>query len=180
MKKLLTIIPLAVLLCFAIACQNKAEKAELDKMKAMAQTEEQNKAVVHQFFEALDSQNFNRFIELLAPGAVLHGARPEEDITAQNAAQYLEPFYRALPDLTHNIEDIFAKGDKVVARGFIQATHKAELQGIPATGNRLKYYQIAIFQVVDGKIKEAWNVTDSLGMMMQLGMELKPKEAEKK
>lgn len=179
MKNLAMAVFLVVLLCFTFSCQNKAEKAELEKMKAMAQTEEQNKAVVHQFFETLDSQNFYRFIELLAPGAVLHGARPEEDITAENAAKYLQPFYRALPDLTHSIEDIIAKGDKVVARGFIQATHKAELQGIPPTGNRIKYYQIAIFQVVDGKIKEAWNVTDSLGMMMQLGMELKTKEAKK-
>jgi predicted ester cyclase len=52
--------------------------------------------------------------------------------------------------------------------------------GIPATGNRIRYFQIAVFQIVDGKIKEAWRVTDSLGMMMQLGMELKPKEAEKR
>lgn len=52
--------------------------------------------------------------------------------------------------------------------------------GIPPTGNRIRYFQMGVIQVVDGKIKEGWRVTDSLGMMQQLGMELKPKEAEKK
>lgn len=165
MKKLLCVIPLAFLFCFTISCQNKAEKAELEKIRAMAQTEDQNKTIVRQFFEAIDAQNYNRINELLAPGAVIHGAGPQEDVTAENAAQLLQPFYKAFPDLTHSIEDIFAEGDKVVARILIQATHKAELMGILPAGNRVKYYQIGILQIVDGKIKEGWRVTDSLGMM---------------
>jgi len=32
---------------------------------------------------------------------------------------------------------------------------------------------------IDGKIKESWRLTDSLGLMQQLGMEPKPKEGEK-
>ena len=180
MKKHLSVIPLVLLLCFAFSCQNKAEKAELEKMRAMEATEEQNKAVARQLHEALDSQSVNRLIELLAPGAVVHGATPLEDLTAENAAQFLQPFYQAFPDLTHSIEDIIAEGDKVVARVLIQATHKAELQGIPPTGNRVKYYQITILQVIDGKIREGWRITDSLGLMTQLGMELRPKEAMKK
>jgi len=42
MKKLLFVISLAVLFCFASACQNKAEKAELEKFRAQAKGEEQN------------------------------------------------------------------------------------------------------------------------------------------
>ena len=180
MKNPILVVSLAVLLCFTFACQNKAEKAELEKMKAMPQTEEQNKAVVRQFFEAADAQNVNRLIELLASGAVIHGVVPQEDLTAENAAQFLQPFYQTFPDLNHSIEDIFAKGDKVVVRLLIQATHKGEFMGIPPTGNRIRYFQMSVIQVVDGKIKEGWRVTDSLGMMQQLGMELKPMEAEKK
>jgi steroid delta-isomerase-like uncharacterized protein len=179
MKKLILIIPLGILFCFALSCQKSIERAELEKMKDVTQTEEQNKAIVRQFHEALDSRDFNRFIEFFAPGAVAHGAGPHEDVTAENAVQFLEPFLQAFPDLTHSIEDIFAKGDKVVARILIQATHKGDFMGIPATGKKIKYYQITILQIIDGKIKEGWRLTDSLGMMQQLGMELKPKEAEK-
>jgi hypothetical protein len=58
---------MVLLLCLTISCQNKAEKAELERMKAMVQTEDQNKAIARQFFEAIDAQNYNRFNELLAP-----------------------------------------------------------------------------------------------------------------
>jgi steroid delta-isomerase-like uncharacterized protein len=148
--------------------------AELEKVKNAARIEDQNVTLVRQFFKALDAQDYNGLKELLAPGAILHGTAPQEDITADNSAQLLRPLFQALPDLAHSVEDIFAKGDKVVARALIQATHKGELMGIPPTGNRLGYYQFAIFQIIDGKIKEGWRVTDSLGMMSQLGMELKP------
>jgi steroid delta-isomerase-like uncharacterized protein len=179
MKNLLLIVSLFILFCFIFSCQNSTEEAEHENIKAVAQTEEQNKAIVRQFHEALDSKNLDRFIEFFAPGAVAHGAGPHEDVTAENARQFLEPFLQAFPDLTHTIEDIFAKGDKVVARILIQAIHKGDFMGIPATGKKIKYYQITILQIVDGKIKEGWRLTDNLGMMQQLGMELKPKEAEK-
>jgi predicted ester cyclase len=35
---------------------------------------------------------------------------------------------------------------------------------------------IDIFHIVDGKIVEVWEISDRLGLMQQLGMELKPKE----
>jgi steroid delta-isomerase-like uncharacterized protein len=180
MKKLHCVIPMAVLLCLTFACQNKVEKAELDKMKAMAQTEEQNKAVVRQFFEAIDAQNYDRINALLAPDAIVHYSGPQEDLSAETAVQVIRSYYQAFPDGIHTIEDIVAEGNKVAVRLLWQGTQKAEFQGIPPSGNMVKYYQISISQVVDGKIKEWWIVEDNLAFMMQLGMELKPKEAEKK
>lgn len=179
MRKAQRILPMVLVLCFTSACQDKAARAELEKVKKTAQIEEQNKALVHRFFEAIDAQDFDRFNSLLAPGAILRGASPSEDVTAENSAQLLSPIYQALPDLAHRVEDMFAKGDKVVARVLIEATHQGELMGIPPTGTRLRYFQFGIFQIVDGKIKEGWRVTDSLGMMTQLGMELRPIEAKK-
>src|SRR4030042_6978061 len=97
MKNQILVVSLVLLLCFTFGCQNKAEKAEMEKIKAREATEEQNKAGASQLHEALDSQNVNRLIELLAPGAVIHGAGPQEDVTAENAAQFLQPFYQAFP-----------------------------------------------------------------------------------
>jgi len=46
MKKLLCVIPLVFLLCFAFSCQNKAKKAELQQLKAQTEVETQNEAGV--------------------------------------------------------------------------------------------------------------------------------------
>ena len=52
--------------------------------------------------------------------------------------------------------------------------------GIPATGNKIKVTGLIISLIKDGKFVEDREQTDTLGMMQQLGMELKPKEAKKK
>ncbi|TET70783.1 MAG: ester cyclase, partial [Candidatus Aminicenantes bacterium] len=54
--------------------------------------------------------------------------------------------------------------------------HKGELEGIPPTGKALTISLFTVFRLVDGKIAEEWESLDELGLMMQLGMELKPKE----
>jgi predicted ester cyclase len=51
--------------------------------------------------------------------------------------------------------------------------------GIPATGNTIEFGELGILQIKEGKIVKGWFMEDVLGLMQQLGMELKPKEAEK-
>ncbi|MCK4430721.1 MAG: ester cyclase [Candidatus Aminicenantes bacterium] len=53
------------------------------------------------------------------------------------------------------------------------------MQGIPATGNKVEFGAIIIFRIENGKIVEAIEEADVLGWVMQLGMELKPKEGER-
>jgi steroid delta-isomerase-like uncharacterized protein len=180
MKKYLCIVPLVFLLCLTFACQDKAARAELEKAKNLAQVEDQNKAIVRQFFEAIDAQNYARMKELLARDFVLHYSGPQEDFSAEALMQLVRAYYTAFPDGIHKFEDILAEGNKVVNRALWEGTQKAEFQGLPATGTKVKFYQIGISRVEDGKIKETWVVEDNLGMMTQLGMELKPIAAKKK
>jgi hypothetical protein len=47
-----------------------------------------------------------------------------------------------------------------------------------ATGIKIVWSAVEIFRLSDDKVSELWTYMDSVGMMMQLGMELKPKEGE--
>ena len=49
--------------------------------------------------------------------------------------------------------------------------------GIPPTGNKVEYGEIAIIRFAGGKIAEIWVQEDDLWMMQQLGMDLVPKES---
>jgi len=42
--------------------------------------------------------------------------------------------------------------------------------------NKTEADAMEIFHIEKGKIIEAWEISDRLGLMMQLGMELRPKE----
>jgi steroid delta-isomerase-like uncharacterized protein len=88
-------------------------------------------------------------------------------------------FLAAVPDMTHDITDIFAVKDKVVMRCVIRGTHKAAFEGTPPTGNKIALSAIAIFRIKNGLVVEETEDADLLGFYQQLGMELKPKAPAK-
>jgi steroid delta-isomerase-like uncharacterized protein len=102
-----------------------------------------------------------------------------EPLSFEEFKPMAKAIYDAFPVIEHNVENIVAEGDKVVATILVHTVHQGEFAGIPATGKTLEWTSIAIFQVKDGKIQARWEIADILGLYEQLGMELKPKEADK-
>jgi steroid delta-isomerase-like uncharacterized protein len=177
MKKLCMILPLALILCFMVGCQYKEAMAELEAMKAQAEIEDQNKALISNFFEQWHSRNIENMSKLFAPNAKYnHPSRGATPFPFGEALEGIEGFWKVFPDLTVTIEDVIADGDKVVVRFIGRGTHQRDLGGIPATGMKTEAGAIDIFHIVDGKIVEVWEISDRLGLMQQLGMKLKPKE----
>ena len=165
------ILPLALILCFMVGCQDKAAMAELEEFRAQAEVEEQNKALVIRSFEEMDKQNFDFLNDLYADDFVGHFP-PNPDITREALIASGKESYDDMPDYTHTIEDIIAKGDKVVVRLMNRGTDKNY-------GKVIKFPVILIHRFVEGKVVEIWGIIDFLGQAQQLGMELKPKEGEK-
>ncbi len=180
MKKLLTILPLALILCFMVGCQDKEAMAELEAMKAQAEVEEQNKDVVRKFLEELDRGNIENVMELFAPNSLWYTpSNSPTPMSKEKTYEFLKMIYEAFPKWQHKIEEIIAVGDKVITRAIDYTTHEGEFQGIPATGNKVEFGVIVIYSIDKGKIVEMREEGDMLGFMMQLGMELKPKEPKK-
>ena len=180
MKKLLCIVPLVLLFCFTVACQDKAAMAELEKFKAQAKVEEQNKELVRNFFAEIDKGNLDRVKELVADDFALYAPGLTEPWGVAELIQDIKAFYTAFPDNTHRIEDIISEGNKITVRLTSSGVQKGEYAGIPATGKKVTYSAIHMMAIGDGKIKEFWALEDTLGIMTQLGMELKPIASKKK
>ncbi len=170
MKKLFMILPLALILCFMVGCQDK---------EAMAEVEEQNKEVVKRYWEGKWNERRPEILdELQNQDVVYHGTSMEMN-GIEEYKQVYSSFLSAFHDTQVTFEDLIAEGDKVMSRITIRGTHKGELEGMPPTGKTFTSSFFTVFRIVDGKIVEEWEIFDELGMMMQLGMELKPKEEEK-
>jgi len=184
MKKSLTQLPLVISLCFllyfSISCQNQGAMAELEAMKAQAEIEEQNKEIVHRFFEEVwGLKKLDVIDEIFATDYVGHMTGSPDILGSEGLKQYATMMCISFPDLKLTIEAQVAEGDKVVARWTTTGTHKGELMNIPPTGIQATWTGNAFFRIAGGKIMETWKSMDTLGLMQQLGMELKPKEAEK-
>ena len=132
--------------------------------------QEQNKHLVRQFFEALDKHDTERMDQLVSDtNYSLHfSGMPPLDWNA-NKREFLDPFNKAFPDLTRNIVDIVAEGDKVAVSVNITGTYKGEFQGIPATGKQVSFTAMDILTIIEGKITEEWATADMMGLMQQIG-----------
>ena len=180
MKKLCMILPLALVLCFMVGCQDKGAMAELEEFRAQAAIEEQNIALVKRMWEAWNKGDFDAFKELLAPEYLCYSPsdtpKPETRKEAIEGAKILFSHY---PDSSFTVEELFAAGDRVVTRWTFRATNEGEIMGNPPTGNKVEIGGILITRIENGKIVEEREEYDTLGEMQQLGFELKPKEGEK-
>jgi steroid delta-isomerase-like uncharacterized protein len=180
MKKLYMILPLALILYFMVGCQDKEAMAELEEFRTQAAVEEQNKELVRKGFKLCDEGNIEGLMETLAPNSLWY--KPSNSpvpMSKEELRESLVVFYNAFSKRNQKIEEIIAVGDKVIARVIAINTHTGEYRGIPATGKKVEFSSIMIFRLEDGKIVEVREDLDRLGLMQQLGFELKPKEGEK-
>lgn len=79
-------------------------------------------------------------------------------------------YNKAFPTKKTKIEDIFAVDDKVVVRWSCTGKQDGELQGIAPTHRTFTITGISIYKFTNGKISEAWQSWDRLGMLEQLGV----------
>ena len=185
MKKISMILPLALILCFMVGCQDKEAMAEREVFRFRAQEalEEQNIEIVRRYFESVDKGDVESLLvlvdEIFAPDYIDNSASYVEH-GIEGVKKHVKFAFNTFGDMRHGLEEMIAEGDLVCIRGTFQATHKGDFMGVQPTGTKLTCPMLWMFRVKEGKIQEGWIDWDSLfSMAMQLGMELKPKEGEK-
>ena len=137
---------------------------------------EANKQLVRDMFSAIDAQDYDRIAELWPDDALARVVGTVETINEEPLLDMIRGFYQGFPDYTHEIDAIIAEGDWVAVMLTFRATHQAEFEGIPATGNAVTYGGGHFVRFEDGVVKEWWFGEDNLALMQQIGMQLVPVE----
>jgi predicted ester cyclase len=133
-------------------------------------TPSENKQIVARFNrEVIEQGNMQAFNELVASDFVNHTAPPG---TPQGpggfAAFFTETLRPALPDLTVELHDQIAEGDKVVTRKTISGTHKGVFLGVSPTGRRITIRVTDIVRIKNGQYAEHWGNADLHGAIAQM------------
>lgn len=132
--------------------------------------EQTNLAAMNRIYdEAINQGNMDVFDELVSPNVVEHEELPGFEPTRDGVKQYFQMMHTAFPDLHFQVDDIFAAGDKVVARITVHGTQQGEFMGMEPTGEKIAVKGIDIIRFENGKLVEHWGVTDAMTMMQQLG-----------
>jgi steroid delta-isomerase-like uncharacterized protein len=129
-----------------------------------------DEAVVRRFYEVM---NNDRKLDLAADLFTTDHKMHDPQVPTADGPQGMADTVRVYQDGVEGhwqIEDIFSTNDKVVVRWTGSGTHVAEVNGIPATGKKIRVDAITIHRMAGGKIAETWEVWDTLGFLQQLGV----------
>ena len=139
--------------------------------------EQTNLAAMNRIYnEVVNQGKLEVFDELVSPDMVEHEELPGFEPNRKGVQQYFQMMHTAFPDLHFQVDDIFAAGDKVVARITMNGTQQGEFMGMQPAGKKIAVKGIDIVRFANGKLVEHWGVTDAMTMMQQLGA--MPTEAE--
>jgi len=106
------------------------------------------RSIVERWFEAGDSGDLGRFEEVLAPDVVVHAPMGLSSLGIGAERQVWRAALEALPGLCHDVQEVVAAGDAVVARA------------LAPTGRPFRLDQMVLVHVADDRIVEAWEIAD--------------------
>ena len=126
---------------------------------------------INRLYDLINAGDIDGFGRLLADDFVEREEIPGLPPTKDGVVQYFRIMLAAFPDMRMDVQDLFASGEKAVARLQISGTHQGEFMGIPATGKPVSVNLIDITRFGDdGLAREHWGVVDMLAMMQQIGV----------
>jgi steroid delta-isomerase-like uncharacterized protein len=109
--------------------------------------------------------------EVMSPNGRYHGPHMPNGIGDRESWRRAIGMYRgAFPDSHVTFEELIVSGDTVVGRWSATGTHTGQHAGVAPTGKRIAIGGITIYRIEAGKIVEAWEQLDMLGMWQQLGV----------
>jgi predicted ester cyclase len=134
---------------------------------------DENKAVARRWIEeGFNKQNPSVVDDLFAEQFSINGQIVGRDGLKKSMSRHLMGF----PDLHVTIDESLAEGNKVGIWYTAEGTHRGEFEGIPATGNRVKWTGSDLLTIEHGTIADAQFLSDLFGLMTQIGA--KPQNPE--
>jgi len=135
-----------------------------------------NKEVVKDFTNALwVKRDLDLALNYLAEDINYYGVRNESH-GKENYSKMLEGYLSIFNDVVIDIEDMVSEKNKVYYRGSLTGNLDGDFEGINVTNKKVSVKFFDEMEIEGGKIKNDWDILDELGLMQQLGMELRPVE----
>jgi predicted ester cyclase len=156
-----------------------ATRAQADQeaaaLKAQADQAASNKEVMHTFIGLFQSGKWDDLGQVIANDCVLHypGGVDVVGLDAMKAGWQVS--YGALKNMNATSQAEISEGDILMDFLTFEATYEGEYLGQQISGVPVKYNQVEMVRIANGKIVEWWVEMDRLWMSEQLGFELRPR-----
>jgi steroid delta-isomerase-like uncharacterized protein len=129
---------------------------------------DQNLAVHTAWADAENRHDLGRHHDFLHDDIEVHLAGREAIVGFDAYMAMMRENYSALDGFTTTLEDQFATDDRVVCRWVSAGTHTGELNGVAATGRRIEFAGVSLWEFEDGKARRGWVFPDVAALIAQL------------
>ena len=139
---------------------------------------EENKAIVRRVFdEVWNTGTLEKIEELSAPDFVAD-YRPYAPLRTglEGIKDMVRRAWTTFPDYHEELEELVAEGDTVVARFLITGTQQGHWGPLPPTGKQVRFEEMVILRLVNGKVIGQRGIVDALHALRQLGVVPTPRD----
>jgi predicted ester cyclase len=120
--------------------------------------------VYRSYIACLNSQDWQRLEQFVGNGVRYNGKR----IGLSGYREMLEGDFRAIPDLSFNIELLISEPPRIASRLRFDCTPSGLLFGLPVNGRKVRFAENVFYEFRDGRIDEVWSVIDKAAIEAQL------------
>jgi predicted ester cyclase len=125
-------------------------------------------------------KDIDGYLAMYSNSVIHHGYSSRIRPGLTGLKEHYANLFKGFPDLTVDIDDIIAEGEKVAHRFTFRGTHRGEFLGIPPTGNLVTAPGMQMNLFSSGKCIEVWSVHDSFRFLSQIGVAPKLRDAAAK
>jgi predicted ester cyclase len=100
-----------------------------------------------------------------------HNVAPGSATGPAAAEMHLRALRNTFPDFALTTHEIIAETDWVAVRVTAEGTHLGEWLGIKPSGKRIQLRGLNFDRVLNGRIVEHWGEADTVGMLLQMGVD---------
>jgi steroid delta-isomerase-like uncharacterized protein len=167
MKKLLAVLPLALLFCFVLSCQQATEeKAETGL------TQEELNAMTADVIKVYNNGDMDALDRVYAADYVEHDPLEGETVGIDAFKQRIRAMHEMYSSIDLSIDETFIKDDKAAVLWSVKETL--------ASGQEINVSGVNIVSIVDGKIAEVDLYYDTKSALEQMGYKIIPPEEQEK
>jgi predicted ester cyclase len=129
-----------------------------------------NQQLVREFIRSVfDEHDAGAVLKCFSAAAQWHGGSLGTLSGAAGIANLFSSFFSALPDLHATELGLASVDDTVWVRFTVEGTNRGSLFGQPPTNKKVKWEEVDIYRVVEGKIVEEWPSADLVNILHQIG-----------
>ena len=133
------------------------------------QSEENRELVRRMHAELFASGDIEVLDQFFADEFISHNMPPGLEQGRDGVRSFFTVLRDGLDDIEVTIDELVAEGDRVAVATTTTGRHTGQLLGIEPTGRTVSFTGIDMVRIEDGRIVEHRGLTDTVGLLRQLG-----------